>query len=292
MQTLSKLLRPALIPADGCVYVVGDWAAIEARVLPWLSDSNGGDGVLEVFDAGEDIYMHTAKAMNVDDRFIGKVATLALGYQGGVRAFQAMAKTYRLKMADQEAEDVKQKWRRANPWAVSFWAKCEAAAIRAMRKPGSVHKVGKLTYRCIPGLMNVTLVCELPSGGWIQYPFARIESQTTRYGTQAVVTYAKAALTPAADATEWPRAGLYGGLLVENACQAVAADLLRYALWELDGMSQNVVSHTHDEIMIEVRREHAKSTVATLATVMNTPPAWASDLPLKAVPVIMERFGK
>jgi DNA polymerase len=199
-----------------------------------------------------------------------------------------MAKNYGLKLTDKEAKTIVDKWRRANNWATTFWSQAEMAAIRAMKAPGTPQKVGRLTYQ----LIGHALCCEMPPGGWIQYPYARLEPVESKFGTKLTVTYAKASLTPAKDAKSWPRAHLYGGLQVENMSQAVSAEILRHALWELDGLNQNVVAHIHDEIIIEVRREHAKSTMETLARVMNSPPKWASDLPLSAVPVIMERFGK
>ncbi|GAF84401.1 unnamed protein product, partial [marine sediment metagenome] len=261
MDTLAKLLRPALIPEKGNVFVVGDWSAIEARVLPWLANTKGSEKVLDVFRSGEDIYMHTAKEMNLDDRFIGKVATLALGYQGSVGAFQNMAKIYGLEMSDTEAKVIVDRWRKANQWAKTLWAKCDTAAKEAVRKPGTYHEAGRLRYWC----HGETLFCALPGGYSIQYPLVKIDQETdSKFGSREVVSYAKASITPAADAEEWPRHSLYGGILVENACQAVAANILKNSLQQLD----DVVLHCHDEIGIEVPERLATDAALNLQKVM------------------------
>jgi DNA polymerase len=241
--------------------------------------------VLDVFRSGEDIYMHTARTMNLDDRFIGKVATLALGYQGGVGAFQNMAKIYGLKMSDTEAKVIVDKWRGANHWALTFWKQCDRASKEAVRNPGTIYPAGRLRYWATKD----TLVCDLPGGHTIQYPLAKLEQEKDpKFGSREVIGYAKASLTPAADAEEWPRHTLYSGILAENSCQAVAANILKASLRELD----DVVAHVHDEIVLEVPEDEADEAAEDLQIVMETPPDWAEGLPLKAVPVIMKRYGK
>ena len=117
----------------------------------------------------------------------------------------------------------------------------------------------------------------LHSGRIICYPFAKFEGDE--------ITYVKAAWKPAADAKEWPRARLWRGLACENITQAVANDLLRNALRQLD----DVVLHVHDEIVLETSDPDAPN---TLQQVMCTPPAWAAGLPLSAEVETMSRYGK
>jgi len=102
------------------------------------------------------------------------------------------------------------------------------------------------------------------------------------------VSYMKASITAKADAKEWPRHSLYGGIIAENIAQAVSGCILRESLRQLD----DVVFHVHDEIVLEVPEELANDSMTILQSVMETPPEWAPDLPLKAVPEIMERYGK
>ena len=293
MNTLSKLLRPAIVPEPGNVFVVGDWSAIEGRVLPWLTMDPASEAVLDVFRADEDIYMHTAAAMRIDDRQIGKVATLALGYQGAVNAFKSMAKNYGLTMSDAQIDLIVRKWRKANQWAVRFWRDCERAAVKAMRRPGEYIPAGRCQFVMVQGLMNQTLCGVLPDGTLIQYPDAKLEYVETPHGGKHQVTYAKASLTPKADATEWPRHTLYGGLIAENFTQGTAGCILKHSLRELrDDNKAPVVLHVHDEIVQETQGFYSPAVAERLQKVMETPPAWAEGLPLKAEPAIMARYGK
>ncbi len=148
MDTLSKLLRPAILPDPGNVLVVGDWSAIEARVMPWLSDTAGGDDKLGLFSSGADVYVETALNMGLteEDRQVGKTAELACGYQGGVNAFQAMGKLFGLGITDGRAGLFVQAWRDANPWAVNLWAKLEQAAWNAYGNPGRRFSAGMVDY--------------------------------------------------------------------------------------------------------------------------------------------------
>jgi DNA polymerase len=297
MNTLSKLLRPAIIPEPGKVFVVGDWAAIEGRCLPWLTKDPLAEKVLDVFRNDEDIYIYTADGMHLtlspDDplyRQIGKVATLALGFQGALGAFNVMSKAYGLLLPEAQVISIVKKWRKANPWAVKFWALCERSAIKAMANPGEYIDCGRCQFIFVPGLIDGTLIAVLPDGTMLQYPRARLEYVETQYGGKRQVTYMKASLTPKADAKEWPRAALYGGIIAENLTQGTAGALLRYALRRLKG--EPATLHVHDEIVLEVFEYASAASAAMLRVVMEQAPKWAEGLPLKAVPVITERYGK
>ncbi len=276
---LKGMLRPALIPATGKHFVVADWAAIEARVNPWLSGR--GDNKLELFRTGEDVYkVNAAATFNVrvdavtkDQRQIGKVQELACGFAGGVGAFAAMGRAYGISLPEPVAKRMVDGWRRANPWSVPYWSALEEAYTRAMRNKGREFKAGRITY-LFDGLH---LWYALPSGRILCYPYAKLESEG--------VTYAKAAWKPAQDAKEWPRARLWKGLACENVTQAVANDLLRHSLRQLD----DVVLHVHDEIVVETADPEAAE---NLKRVMCTAPAWADGLPLAAEVETMKRYGK
>jgi len=275
---LKGMLRPALIPAKGKYLVVADWAAIEARVNPWLSGK--GDAKLALFASGEDVYKVNAAAtfgvavaaVTKDQRQIGKVQELACGFAGGVGAFAAMGRIYGITLPESDARRMVDGWRRANPWSVPYWQDLESAYTRAMRNKGKEFGAGRVTYM----FDGQHLWYALPSGRVLCYPYARLESEG--------ISYAKAAWKPAADATEWPRARLWKGLACENITQAVANDLLRHSLRQLD----DVVLHVHDEIVIET----ATPDPDALRSIMCTPPDWAKGLPLDAEVSIMERYGK
>jgi DNA polymerase len=276
---LKGMLRPALIPSAGKHFVVADWAAIEARVNPWLSGR--GQDKLELFRTGEDVYKVNAAAtfsirvadVTKDQRQIGKVQELACGFAGGVGAFAAMGRAYGINLPEPVAKRMVDGWRRANAWSVPYWAALEESYTRAMRNKGHEFKAGRITY-LYDGLH---LWYALPSGRILCYPYAKLESDG--------ISYAKAAWKPAQDAKEWPRARLWKGLACENVTQAVANDLLRHALRQLD----DVVLHVHDEIVLETADLEAAE---NLKRVMCTAPAWADGLPLNAEVETMKRYGK
>ena len=278
MNTLRGMLRPSLIPAPGKKFIVADWAAIEARMNPWLS--KGAEDVLDVFRSGRDIYEEQAAGMyHVSDispelRQIGKVAVLACGYGGGANAFASMGRNYGIRTPPNEAAAIVTRWRHANQWAVRYWSELEQAYTSAMREPGEYFEAARVMYH----FDGAHLWYALPSGRILRYPFARIED--------GGITYAKSAWTPAADAVEWPRARLWKGLACENICQAAANDVLRHALRQLE----NVVLHVHDEIVAECDDDPILRD--EIARVMCTPPAWAEGLPLNVSIKLMSRYGK
>jgi DNA polymerase len=239
---LKGMLRPALIPAKGKSLVVADWAAIEARATPWLSNCPAGERKLAIFAKGEDVYKVNAAAtfgvrvdeVTKDQRQIGKVQELACGFAGGVGAFAAMGRAYGVQLTEFESKRMVDAWRRANPWSVPYWQQLEEAYTRAMRNKGFEFSAGRVTYM----FDGQHLWYALPSARVLCYPFAKLDADG--------VTYAKAAWKPAADAKEWPRARLWKGLACENITQATANDLLRHTLRQLD----DVVLHVHDEVEV------------------------------------------
>jgi DNA polymerase len=274
---LKSMLRPALV-ADHS-FVVADWSAIEGRVNPWLC---GAEAKLDIFRQRLDPYKVNAAAtygvqyLEVTDeqRQVGKVQELALGFGGSTGAFAAMGRGYGVRFEEAQARRIVDAWRRANPWAVMFWQDLERAYMSAMRHPGHEFTAGRITYF----YDKQHLWYMLPSGRVLCYPFAKFEGEH--------LTYAKASWKPAADATEWPRARLWGGLACENVTQASAHDILRAALRQCDG----VVAHVHDEIVIETAEPERVR--AELERIMVTPPDWAVGLPLAVEAKIMARYGK
>jgi DNA polymerase len=285
---LRGMLRPSLIPAPGKVFVGYDWSAIEARMTPWASADPQAEEVLQVFRDGRDIYKREAagiyrvpeEKVSKEQRQIGKVAILSLGFAGSIGAFAAMGRNYGITLPESDARRIVDAWRRANAWAVRYWAKLEDAYTRALRNPRREFSAGRVTYL----YDGQHLWYALPSGRILCYPFAKFEGDE--------ITYIKAAWKPAADAKEWPRARLWKGLATENITQAAAHDLLRETLRALDREGLNVVAHVHDEAVVECRAEDAERVSALMLEVMTTAPTWAQGLPLAAEGSIMLRYGK
>jgi DNA polymerase len=281
---LKGMLRPAMLPAKGNVFVVADWSAIEGRVHPWLSNCPAGEAKLDVFRSGLDPYKVNATAtfgvaydaVTDDQRQVGKVQELALGFLGGPGAFTTFGRIYGVRLSEAQVARAVKGWRNANRWAMQHGEALERAYTAALRHKGREFTAGRVTY-----LFDGThLWYALPSGRILCYPFARLDADG--------VSYAKASWKPAADAKEWPRGRLWRGLACENVTQAAANDILRGSLRQLGG----VVLHVHDEIVVECPSGEADATVACMNQVMNTAPAWAAGLPLGSASKVMERYGK
>ena len=286
---LKGMLRPTFVAGRGNVLVRADWSAIEARVTPWASGRDG-ERKLDLFRSGVDIYKVNAsgtfsrpvETVTDEQRQVGKVQELALGFAGGVGAFASMGRAYGIVVPEDTARGYVNAWRNANPWAVQYWETLERGYTHAMR---AVHKevtAGVVTYYWD----TQHLWYMLPSGRVLCYPFARFEPDGS-------VSYAKCSWKPKADAKEWPRGRLWKGLACENITQAIANDLLRHALRELDAGGVRVVLHVHDEIVVECDATRAEETTAMLRQVMTTPPKWCNMLPLSiGEPIIATRYGK
>lgn len=279
MIAASTCLRGMLIPGEGMDFVVADYSSIEGRVLAWLA---GERSALSVYRSGRDPYKVAASAIYgvpyedvaPPQRQIGKVAELALGYQGAVGAFSAMARSYGLDaMPDDEIKGLVGRWRESRPMTVELWAALESAAHRAVENPGVVFDAGpaKLTVRF--GF----LIMRLPSGRCLWYARPRIEDKETPWG--------KTKPTVAIDATNavtraWGTSYLYGGLLAENLTQAVARDILVEGMLGVEKAGYPVVMHVHDELISEVPEGYG--TVEEFEGLMCKAPEWAKGLPLKA----------
>jgi DNA polymerase len=281
---LKGMLRPALIAKPGHVLIAYDWSAIEGRVHPWLSNCHAGEGKLDVFRSGLDPYKVNAAAtfgvpyadVTGDQRQVGKVQELALGFLGGAGAFEVFGRAYGIRLSAAEVNKAVEGWRRANPWAQAHGQQLEAAYLRAMRNKGFEFSAGRVVYL----FDGQTLWYSLPSGRVLCYPNAKFDAEGN-------VTYTKAAWKPAADAKEWPRARLWRGLACENVTQAAAHDILRHSLRQLDG----VVLHVHDEIVVECPAQEAEAVAAHMHQIMCTPPVWAEGLPLAAEGVTTTRYS-
>lgn len=276
MSVLSDCLRGFLTAAPGCDLIAADFNAIEARVLAWLA---GEEKVLRLFREKQDVYVGAARDIygnvEIDDpkRQIGKVTILACGYGGGVGAFQSMAKVYGVKVPDAQADDIKTRWRAANPMIVSFWYDLERAAMAAILNPGKTFSARAIKYK----KSGSFLWCQLPSGRVLCYPYAKVEPVETPWGeVKDGITY----MTENSITKKWGREKTYGGSLSENVTQAVARDLLAESLIRLDAYGYPIVGHVHDEVICEVAE--GVGSVAEVEAIMSAVPTWATGLPIAA----------
>ena len=268
--TLSQLIRTAFVPQDGKKFIVADFSAIEARVAAWLA---GEKWVSDVFAKGGDIYCETASRMfhcrvekhgeNAGLRQKGKQAVLSCSYGGSVGALKAMG-ALEAGMTEDELQPLVDSWRAANPRIVQLWREVDRAAKECIKKgmPAETHGV-RFTYQS--GMMFITLF----SGRRLAYVKPRIGEN--RFGGESV-TYMGIGGTK-----KWERLETFGGKLVENIVQAVARDILCYAMQTLKNCA--VVGHIHDEIIIEADR---RMSVEAVCEQMGRTPPWAEGLLLRA----------
>ena len=277
-QVLSELIRTSFVAAPGCTFHVCDFSAIECRVIAWLA---GEQWVLDVFRSGGDIYCAAASQMfgkpvekhgrNAELRQKGKIATLALGYGGGVSALEAMGGK-RLGMTEAEEAEVVNLWRKSNPHIVKMWATVERAAIAAIKtgERVTVHRGIEIGRRW--GMLTVTL----PSGRTICYPRASVGTEygDSWRGDHDVIEYEGLNQTT----KKWEKVRTYGGKLVENIVQAIARDILGVVILRARDAGLEIVFHIHDEIVVEAK---PGQTLTDVESLFSASIDWCADLPLK-----------
>lgn len=285
--TLSQLIRTAFVAAPGNVLIDADFSAIEARVISWLADE---EWRLEVFRTHGKIYEASASQMfgvplerikkgnpEYSLRQRGKVAELALGYQGGVPAMRQMDTGKLLAdLPDEEIKDIVDKWRNTNPKIRNLWYSFNDAAIRVIQNGGSL-RVRCCTFArecdCIRGTTCMTV--SLPSGRKLYYVEPSVGEN--RWGGPSI-TY-----MGVNDKNKWGRIETYGGKLVENVVQAIARDCLAQAIEHLEAAGLPVVFHIHDEVVIDTAAFDTNDAMLDkVVKIMSTPIPWAEGLPLGA----------
>lgn len=292
--TLSQLIRTAFVATPGNVLIDADFSAIEARVISWLA---GQEWRLEVFRTHGKIYEASASQMfhvpiekikkgnpEYALRQRGKVAELALGYQGGVSAMRRMDVGHSLDdLSDDEVKGIVDRWRETNSMIRDLWNIVDSAAITVITN-GGAQTIRSETTDAI-----ITLACELdvitgtrymtillPSGRKLYYPSPEIG--VNRWGNPSVSYTGQNQTTK-----RWERVETYGGKLVENIVQAIARDCLAIAIENLEAQGLHVVFHIHDEVVIDTPAWADEDTMLeTVTKIMTKPIPWAQALPLNA----------
>ena len=281
--TLSQLIRTAFVASDGNVLFDADFSAIEARVISWLA---GEQWRLDVFKTHGKIYEASASQMfgvpierikkgnpEYALRQKGKVAELALGYQGGAGALINMG-ALDMGIPEDDLPDIVQRWRDTNKRICDLWYKMNSAAVEAISTGSSVG-VGRLLVSCEYDAVHEVeyLTVLLPSGRKLYYNSPQIGEN--KWGGPSISYMGMDQTTK-----KWKRIETYGGKLVENCVQAVARDCLAQAIENLEKEGLPVVFHLHDEVVIDCRADTA--TLDDVVNIMSRPIPWAPGLPLNA----------
>lgn len=286
--TLSQLIRTAFIATPGNVLIDADFSAIEARVIAWLA---GEEWRLEVFRTTGKIYEASAAMIfgvpvetivkgheNYALRQRGKVAELALGYQGGVGAMRRMDVSHALdEMTDDEVQEIVNNWRLASSRIRDLWYDMENAALEVIVNGGSC-KVRCLTLAREYDIMQGTSVMsiQLPSGRKLYYINPQITEN--RWGQPSISYFGVDQTTK-----KWKAIETYGGKLTENVVQAIARDCLATAIERLEAAGFPIVFHVHDEVVIDYAPATDDETMLdTVTSIMTAPIPWTQGLPLDA----------
>lgn len=295
---LSDCLRGMICAAPGAEFVAGDYANIEGRGIAWLAgehwkldafqaqDAKTGPEIYKL--AAAKIYRKAVEAITKTERQVGKVAELALGYQGGVDAFTKMAQTYGVRVSDDKAGAIKETWRAAHPRIVRYWWDVEAAAINAVTHPGTKFTAGPAGRAVAYLVRGSFLFCRLPSGRVLTYPYPKLKPTETKWGDVKDQIHYMTADT----AGNWIGTATYGGKLVENITQAVCRDLLAYSITRCEAAGYPVVLHVHDEIVTEIPATCDPPVTEAILGVMAQTPSWAAGLPVKVEGWRGRRFRK
>ncbi|EMF0257283.1 DNA polymerase [Enterococcus hirae] len=267
---LSELIRTAFVPRNGMKFIVSDFSAIEARVIAWLA---GEKWRQEVFKNGGDIYCASASQMfgvpvekhgvNGHLRQKGKISELALGYGGSVGALKAMG-ALNMGLTEDELQPLVTSWRDSNPAITKLWWDVDRSVKDCIKQRGKTETHGiKFEYK------SKFLFIHLLSGRKLAYVKPQIGEN--RFGGESVI-YEGVGTTK-----KWERLESYGPKFVENIVQAMARDILCFAM---DNLRQyGIVGHVHDEVIIEVEPH---TTVEEINKIMAQAPSWADGLVLNA----------
>ncbi|WP_168389486.1 DNA polymerase [Acinetobacter indicus] len=325
MELTSSAIRGSIVAPKGKKFVITDLSNIEGRGLAWLAGEEWKNQAFRDFDAGKghDLYkVAYSKSFNVppetvdkEQRQVGKVQELALGYEGGVGAFLTFAAVYGLDL-DAMAElalnsidrgvlneairayewhkkerrstfglkrdtwlvcdSFKRSWRYAHPNISAWWTELKNTAIKALLNPGNSYLCRKVVLM----KKGNWLLIKLPSGRFLCYPAARVE-QDGRISYMGICQYSR----------KWKRLYTYGGKLAENITQAFSRDVLAYNMPKIEAEDYEIILSVHDEVITETpdspefNHEH-------LSKLLAANPQWASDLPLAAAGFESYRYRK
>lgn len=324
MELTSSAIRGCIVAPVGKKLVVADLSNIEGRDQAWLAGEEWKLAAFRAFDAGtgHDLYkLAYAKSFGIapedvskDQRQVGKVQELALGYEGGVGAFLTFAAAYGIDLEDmaEQAYDAipkaimneansalawtklnkrptfglsdrawtvcdsfKRSWRYAHPAIASMWADLGDAVRRAIASPGYTARVRGLIIRRDGGWLRI----RLPSGRYLCYPSPQVEDGQISY--MGINQYSR----------KWSRLKTYGGKLFENVCQAVARDVLAHNMPAIEAAGYQIVLTVHDEVICEAP-DLPEFNAEHLSSLLAANPPWAPDMPLAAAGFETYRYKK
>ncbi len=273
--TRKSFLREAVCPPSGYALVVGDFAAVELRILAFLAKE---PKLINGLINGVDIYAEFAARLGAERAF-GKEAILGLGYNMGADKFKARVKTVlKQEISDDEAWKTVKLYRGTYFNVPKLWEAC--SSLIPLVAEG---RVSSLYFAPFIKVRRNALV--LPSGLSIQYPNLRPITVQGRRGPQIEWVYDKFTKKYESEPVK-----LYGGKMVENICQAIAGELTKEAVQRAETNGLVCAGQIHDEILAIC--PNGELGAATLKRCMSISPTWFPELRLKSEVAYGENWNK
>ena len=324
LSLISSAIRGCVVAPDGKKLVVADLSNIEGRVLAWLAGEEWKINAFYDYDnrMGNDLYILAyAKSFNIqvakvtpDNRQVGKVLELALGYSGGAGAFITFSAAYGIDLDELAAkalptmpndvvlesqkfyywlldknadtyglsentfvtcDSFKRLWREAHPNVVALWRNVEDYVRKSINNRGVTYEYRDLKFKASGAWLRIIL----PSGRSLCYPNPQINDNQISY--MGVNQFNR----------KWQRIKTYSGKLVENITQAVARDILAANMPIIDSKGYEIVLSIHDELLTETPDDSGYN-ADELSALMAHNPTWADGLPLAAAGFECYRYRK
>jgi len=284
----NNAIRRALCAPVGHKIMACDLSQIEARILPWLA---GQDDLVEAFREGRDVYCEFASDVygrtitkaDKSERFVGKTAVLSLGYGAGAEKFREMLRIQGgVKVDENEAQRIVRLYRQKNHKIVELWNRCNSAlTVMTSGSNGSLHDTISYDHEGIT----------LPNNLQIKYPLLRRQANGFEYvnDPRAFRKAVKARLTGNGEEAAWTK--IYGGKMVENIVQALAALVIREQMVAVSRTGVKVAFQVHDELVMVVPDNEVEQREQQVVAIMSTPPAWAPDLPVECECAVADNYG-
>jgi len=279
LQNLPRggILRQSIMAPPGHKLVIYDLSQIEARLVVLFCKQLD---MVEAYAAGEDVYVKMAarvfnkpeSEITGDERFIGKVCVLGMGYGMGWKKLRLqlrlgfMGKI--LDISPEFARRIVNTYRAVNPHVVQTWDQLTALLHQMAYNQDLDFPLGPVRFRYRSII--------LPSGLALKYPGLTATEEAITYQSRNGKTY------------------IWGGYLLENIVQALARCVIGEQMLAIDAAHPEyfVATMTHDEIVTVVPDEVTERAFSRIEKIMTTPPAWAPDLPLAVEGDYDDRYTK
>jgi DNA polymerase len=328
----TGMLRLSIEAPKGHYICVVDSSQIEARTIAVFSKQ---DDITKLFADGEDVYCYMASIIygrritkkDKLQRFVGKVAVLALGYGMGWKKFQTTLALGimgpAVELDDATCKGIVNSYRKANHMIEAAWREADTV-LECMLAGGSGE------WNCV-SFDSETIW--LPNGMPLNYPDLQVSYETgesyetrrpyktgsavgigarvekeigwvgnkkvvrqwvveTRHRVKKVITYL----------AHGKRKKIYGPLLLENIIQALARIIVSDQMLQVDtwlkkqslrpNQTAQITLMTHDEIVVIAPKQLAEKCVKAMLELMKKRPSWMVDIPLDAEGGFAVRYEK